>query len=123
MQRAFHSTLGTSPFQIMTEQHPFNPLIKEKISNITLQKRKKDLATKDLTRRNSKRKVHKYKRSQEVLVNSINPGKLEDRWHGPYLILKARNTKGYVILETPSGATRFNIKRIKPFKRGVHVVS
>ncbi|KAF9762935.1 hypothetical protein NGRA_1655 [Nosema granulosis] len=99
-----------------------NSLIKKNINFNELKERKRNIATKDLANRNRNRVGYSYKKYQLVLVKDPTPDKLDERWQGPYAITRARNRRNYVVIETETGQVRVNIKRIKPFKRGKHVV-
>ncbi|MGL4850739.1 MAG: reverse transcriptase domain-containing protein [Clostridium sp.] len=122
MCNSYHSTLGTTPYQLIYEKHPMNPFVQGKINYHQIRRRKKELAEKDLELRNRFRRNKLYRLKQLVLIRSPMGGKLDARWEGPFTILKTSNKRNFVIVRCGKKNMRVNIKRIKPFKRGRHVV-
>ncbi|KAF9760655.1 Transposon Tf2-9 polyprotein [Nosema granulosis] len=122
MRNSYHITLNATPYQVIHGVHPLNPLKKYEVDIQQIINRKKTIAEKDLTRRNSKRRSYQYRENQLVLMLKPLPDKLEDIWEGPYRIVRTNNRRNYVIIEKDKRFIRVNIKRIKPFKRGKHVM-
>ena len=84
---------------------------------IDVQERRQIRIDENLRRQNQKRREYHYTVGQEVLIKAVNPGKLEARAHGPYIIT-ATNTNGTVDVQlNPHVMERINIRRIIPYKR------
>ncbi|KAF9761845.1 Gag-Pol polyprotein [Nosema granulosis] len=125
LKHSYHQILGTTPYQVVTGTHTFNPLINGRIKHQDLKLRKKIRSTQDLERRNKARVPYSYKRGSLVVVKNHDPAKMEQRWLGPYTLLKVRMKKNYVIVEIDEQPVRVNLKRIRPFQKGVacHVLT
>ena len=68
-------------------------------------------------RENAKRKFKDYTAGDEVLILADNPGKLDDRAHGPYVVQQAHTNGTVTILRNAGVYERINVRRLKPYKR------
>ncbi|KAF9758242.1 Transposon Tf2-6 polyprotein, partial [Nosema granulosis] len=119
----YHSTLGVSPFEIIHQYNPLNPLIPINIDSEIVKEKKTKRSMNDQQKKNSKRIEYTYMVMQDVLIKNPFPDKLDTRWEGPYKITKVEAEKNYVIVKVKENEQRINIKRVKPFKREEHVVN
>ncbi|KAF9752782.1 hypothetical protein NGRA_3410, partial [Nosema granulosis] len=122
LQTSYHQTLNATPHEVVFRRHPFNPLVTYDLQTKQLVARKRKQALKDLKSRNKRRIKIRYKRNQKVFVKNPTPAKMDQRWSGPFPISKVCTFKNYVVVKTPEGHSRINLKRLKPFNTGEHVM-
>jgi hypothetical protein len=116
----FHSSLGTSPFSVLTGTHPLNNSTPSIYSAIDGAARQAKRAAKDRDSRNRTRITYTFKPGDQVCIKNPFPDKLDARWPGPYKVTSV-SEKGYLLVEKNKRIQRVNQKRIKPFKGEVHV--
>ena len=68
-------------------------------------------------RENAKRCFKDYTAGEEVMILVQDPGKLEERAHGPYVIQQVHTNGTLIILRTPGVYERINVRHVKPYHR------
>ena len=68
-------------------------------------------------RENTKRRFKDYWAGDEVMILADNPGKLDKRAHGPYVVQQVHTNGTFTILCNAGVYERINIRRIKPYRR------
>ena len=70
----------------------------------------------NLVRANAKRYRHDYKVGERVLKRKFEYVKLEDRWTGPFEIVRVHCNNTITIQLMPGATERINIRRVKPYR-------
>ena len=84
---------------------------------LSIQDKRQALIDENLRRQNLKRREHRYKIGDEVLIKVVDPNKLEPKAHGPYPVV-ATNTNGTIdVRRNPHVVETINIRRVVPFRR------
>jgi hypothetical protein len=116
MQAGVHSTLGSSPGNLVFNRDMFLniPLIADWHA---ITQRRECLIHENLMRENQKRRGYIYAPQQMVLKKKWKPKKLGKRTSGLYKIVQV-NVNGTVTIQLRPGLTeRINIRQIKPCKQ------
>lgn len=113
---AIPRSLGTSPGALILQRDMLLdlPIITDLFR---IQQRRQVLIDENLRRQNRKRRDYDYRIGQEVLVKTLNPGKLQPRAHGPYHIQQVYASGTVDILRRNRIMERINIRGIIPFRR------
>lgn len=82
-----------------------------------IQNKRQQLIDYNAQRQNQKRIDYDYKVGDEVLVKNDDPGKLEPRAYGPYLVTQVHTNGTIVIRRNDQVLERLNIRRVIPYKR------
>ena len=70
----------------------------------------------NLMRANAKRHRHDYKVGERVLKRRFEHVKMEDRWDGPYEIIRVHCNNTITIQLMPGASERISIRRVKPYR-------
>ena len=109
-------TLGISPGALVFHRDMFLdlPIIADLVQ---IQRKRQIMIDENLIRQNNKRRDFNYTVSQEVLIKTVNPSKLEPRAHGPYRIERVYTNGTIDVLRRENVIERINIRRVIPFRR------
>jgi hypothetical protein len=116
MQAGVHSTLGSSPGNLVFNRDMFHniPLI---VDWHAITQRREHLIYESLMRENQKRRGYNYAPQQMILKKKWKPKKLGKRLSGPYKIVQV-HVDGTVTIQLRQGLTeRVNIRQIIPYKQ------
>ena len=116
MQAGVHSTLGSSPGNLVFNRDMFLniPLIADWHA---ITQRREHLIHENLMRENQKSRGYDYAPQQMVLKKKWMPKKLGKRTSGPYKIVQV-HVNGTVTIQLRPGLTeRINIRQIIPYKQ------
>jgi hypothetical protein len=116
MQAGVHSTLGSSPGNLVFNRDMFLdiPLIADWH---TITQRREHLIYKNLVRENQIRRGYNYAPQQMVLKKKWKPKKMGKQTSGPYKIVQV-HVNGTVTIQLRPGLTaRINIRQIIPYKQ------
>jgi hypothetical protein len=116
MQAGVHSTLGSSPGNLVFNRNMFLniPLIADWH---TITQRREHLIHENLMRENQKRRGYNYAPQQMKLKKNWKPKKLGKRTIGPYKIVQVHVDGTVTIQLRPSLTERINIRQIIPYKQ------
>jgi hypothetical protein len=116
MQAGVHSTLGSSPGNLVFNRDMFLiiPLI---VDWHAVTQKREHLIHKNLMRENQKRRGYDYTPQQMVLKKKWKPTKLGKRTSGPYKIVQVHVNGTVTIQLRPGLIESFNIRRIIPYKQ------
>ena len=81
-----------------------------------VRQRRQLLIDNNLQRQNARRRHYDYSIGDQVYVKAIQPGKLEQRSHGPYPITQVHANGTVTIQRTPHIRERINLRRIYPHR-------
>ena len=70
----------------------------------------------NLRRENARRRHHNYAVGEQVLVKTIQPDTMEERYRGPYTITQVYTNGTVSIGRNAAVIERINIRRIKPYR-------
>jgi transposase InsO family protein len=113
---AIHSTLKISPGALVFHRDMILdiPIIADLH---LLQQQRQALIDKNLLRANRRRISHDYQPTDEVLLLSYKPDKLDPQSTGPYTIHSVHTNGTVTINRNPFVRERFNIRRLRPYYR------
>jgi hypothetical protein len=116
MQAGVHSTLGSSPGNLVFNRDMFlkNPLIADWHA---ITQRQEHLIHEHLMRENQKRRGYDYAPQQMVLKKKWKPKKLGERSSGPYRIVQVHVNGTVAIQLTPGLTERINVRQIIPYEQ------
>jgi hypothetical protein len=116
MQAGVHSTLGSSPGNLVFNRDMFLNISLIADWHIITQ-RQEHFSHENLRRENQKRRGYDYAPQQLVVKKKWMPKKLGERTSGPYKIVQV-HVNGTVTIQLRSGLTeRINIRQILPYKQ------
>ena len=82
-----------------------------------LQQNRQQVVDSNLQRANLSRHDYDYTIGGQVLIKTVDPNKLQERYHGPYPIRQVHANRNHVTIQLRPGITeRINIRRIKPYR-------
>ena len=110
-----NNTLGVSPGALVFHRDMLLniPIISD--LHLIHQKRQ-DIVDRNNIRENVRRRQHDYAVGQRVSVLEFNPGKLEPRKTGPYVIKQVHTNGNVTIRRLPTVIERINIRRVRPYR-------
>eukprot|EP00834_Sanchytrium_tribonematis_P005485 NODE_335_length_9311_cov_0.760313.p1 type:complete len:485 gc:universal NODE_335_length_9311_cov_0.760313:7947-6493(-) len=120
MRVNYHSSLGTSPGNLVFQRDMIIPSIPSNIDNVNLNTRR----FKELDRENRKRIDFKYKINGYILLeNSRRASKFDPPWLGPFIIVDVPINANYLIIRRESGVLeKVNYRRIIPYYPGEYSI-
>ena len=104
---------GHSPGELAFHRHMFLDIPLQADLD-ALQQRRQVLVDRNLAKANQRRIRHDYQPGQRVFVKAINPGKLQLRSQGPFVIQQVHTNGTITIRKTPHVTERLNIRRVFP---------
>ena len=81
-----------------------------------LQQNRQQVVDSNLQRANLRRHDYDYTIGGQVLIKTVDPNKLQERYHGPYPIRQVHANGNVTIQLRPGITERINIRRIKPYR-------
>ena len=81
-----------------------------------LQQNREQVVDSNLQQANLHRHDYDYTIGGQVLIKTVDPNKLQERYHGPYPIRQVHANGNVTIQLRPGIAERINIRRIKPYR-------
>ncbi|MGL5707545.1 MAG: reverse transcriptase domain-containing protein [Aeromonas sp.] len=106
---------GKSPHEKMWETDIFGqPATKEDEESYTERRKRNEDLIKDLETKNKGRKYHEYSVGQMVYKKTHNPDKVEDKWCGPFKIIKIDKSGNSLSIQEVGKISRQNLKNVRP---------
>jgi hypothetical protein len=84
---------------------------------LTIRDKRQELIDANLSRQNAKRREYRYTIGQEVLIKTVDPSKLDERAHYPYVITRVYTNGTMDVRRNHQVVEKLNIRRVVPFKR------
>jgi hypothetical protein len=129
LRGTFHRILGCAPSHLVFGKDLVASHITYDIPSLltTVKKQHETLQEESLLQQNRGRVAHQFKIGGLVFRKVENPTKLQTRFTGPHEILKVHNNNTLTLKITPDQGhpylVRVNIRKVKPFSGGQHVVN
>lgn len=109
-----HKTFGISPGSIAFNRDMLLPI--PIISDATLLREKRQaVIDKNALKENRRRKAHEYNVGDSIAILAFNPGALDARATGPFIITQVHTNGTVSFLRNEEVIERINIRRIKPY--------
>ena len=112
---AVNHTMKISPGALTLRRDMFVdvPIIADLIA---IRNNRQQLIDTNLTRNNHKCYDYHYIIGQRVMVKTYDPVKMQEKLHGPYLILELQTNGTVQIARAPHVVETFNLQKIVPYK-------
>ena len=108
-------TMGISPGEFVYQRDMLHdiPIIADVLS---IRNRRQAMIDENLRRENARRRDHNYAVGEQVLVKTVQPDRMEERYRGPYTITRVYTNGTVSIARNAAVIERINIRRIKPYR-------
>ena len=113
---SIHRTMEISPGAMVFNRDMILPI--PLIANYNLIREKKQIAIDEANRKeNLRRRFKDYVVGDKVMIKAWNPGKLQARTFGPFIINQVHTNGTITIERKPNVYERINIRRVVPYDR------
>ena len=113
---SYHRRVGQSPFELINNHSPFDPLSRRleiDIESVNLKAKKE--AERELSKRNKGRyQGYLFNKDDMVYTTVFRRDKLSNYWEGPFKVVKANNEKNCCLVERNGKQIWLNIKNLRP---------
>lgn len=108
--------LDSSPGELVFRRDMFVD-IPVMVDLLTIQEKRQVMIDNNLRRQNEKRREFQYQVGGEVLIKAVDPSKMQEKAHGPYVITQVYTNGTVDVQRNHNVVERLNIRRLVPFFR------